>query len=119
MKQRLSLTGYRLSLDGLTLSYTKNSIYYCASFDPCATCAFLQQASAIEDFTLDKNSEPVILYSDNNEPQGYGFELWHQFVKSFPLCEKLAFLLLEYKIQREEHAQFQATVNHLLSPLAA
>lgn len=119
MKQRLSLSGWRLSVDGFSLSYTQDGVSHSTSFDPCATCAFFKDCTLIEDFTQDSNGEPVILYTDGNEPQGYGYELWHRFAKSFPLCDELAFALLEYKISREESEAFQTRVESLLAPLAA
>lgn len=111
--------GYRLSLDGLSLSFTRNSIVHTVSFDPCATCAFLMEAGQIEDFTQDANREPVILYTDEKSPDGYNGELWQDFVHYFPLTKEMAFALVQFKVERGNHARFQATVNHLLSPLAA
>jgi hypothetical protein len=119
MKQKLSLLGWRLSLDGFTLSYTKNSIYYCASYDPCAFCNLLKEAGQIEEFAQDENGEPVVLFSAPEHPLGYTYAVWTEVAHYFPMCDKMAFGLLQFKIERENHQRFQATVNNLLSPLAA
>lgn len=119
MKQNLSLLGWRLSLDGFTFSYTKNGVYFSASYDPCAFCNFLKEAGQIEEFAQDENGEPVILLSAPEHPLGYSYSQWFEVARSYPLCDKLAFSLLQFKIERESHQQFQATVNSLLSPLAA
>src|SRR5437868_4699734 len=89
------ISGYAFSLEGLKISFTKDRQRTTLSFDPLSTCDILKATGLIEDFTSDKNAEPVILYTDSQEPQGYGYELWYRFIKSFPVTMDLLQSILE------------------------
>jgi hypothetical protein len=115
----LHVTNFTLTVDGLTLTYTFNGQTTTAKYDPSATCSLLKGAGFIEDFTTDNNGEPVILFSDNNHPVGYGFELWCHFVKSFFLNDRVAQMLAEWKERCKNVARFNGRINYLLYPLKA
>ncbi|MBD0289217.1 MAG: hypothetical protein ICV79_27935 [Flavisolibacter sp.] len=116
MKQ-LTITHYSLTTEGLQLSYTFDGQHTNLSLDACSFCELLKEAGAIEDFTTDGNSEPVILYSDSNEPVGYGYELWCDFIKSFPFNSRVAELLIEHRESTQTYRRTVATIDYLLSPL--
>lgn len=86
-----------------------------------ALCELLKAAKQIEDFTIDQNGEPVVVWTDNRLPSPYsfGFEHFCDFVRTFPMTYKLAVKLLEFKVSRQEHLAFQAKVIDLLSPIQA
>lgn len=98
---------YSFTITGLTVGNH--------SFDPCATVDLLVQMGLVEDFSIDRNGEPVILYCDNKEDRGYGFCLWHEFVKTFFINERVAEMVLEYKTSSELLAETVNTINHLLN----
>ena len=115
----ISINSFSLTIAGLQISYAKSGANFITNYDPLATCNLLKDAGLIEDYTGDKNGEPVILYTDNNEPQGYGFELWCYFVKSFPMGSEVAQMLIEYKEGRKVYNTVMAKINYLLHPLKA
>ena len=115
----LTISSFGLSLEGLQLSYTLDSQTTTVQFDACATCTLLKAAGIIEDFTTDRNGEPVILYSDSYEPAGYGYELWHRFVHSFPISLRIAEMIIEYREETTARQKTIAQINYLLSPLQA
>lgn len=101
------MTTYFFTINGLTVENY--------SFCPKATCDLLQQMGLIEDFTTDRNGEPVILYADSKENQGFGYCLWHDFIKSFFINERVAEMVLEYKTSTELLAETVNTINYLLN----
>jgi hypothetical protein len=119
MTQSIFLYRFNFNCTGLHFSYFANGVRNIVKLDPCATCDLLKSAGLIEDFTTDRNGEPVILFSDNNEPQGYGYELWFQFVESFPLSNRVIEILAEYREQSRRTKKQLATIIYLLSPLKA
>jgi hypothetical protein len=108
-----------LTIDGLTLIYSVNGQKITAKYDAPATCDLLKNAGLIEDFTTDSNGEPVVLFSDNNTPVGYGYELWCDFIKSFPFCDRVAEMLAEYRENYKAFARIIGKCNYLLHPLQA
>lgn len=117
MSSAITLKGYALSIDGLQVSYQSCLDRYTLSFDPLATCELFKSVSLIEDFDRDSNGEPVILFTDTNESQGYGFELWHRFVQSFPFTEQMAALIADGHYQESSHRKLIDKVNALLTPI--
>ena len=113
------ISSFRFSVDGLRIQSTNGLTTSTLTLAPCATCDLLKDAGAIEDFTTDGNGEPVILYSDSSEPQGYGYEPWYRFVTTFAFTHRHAEILLEHKEQRKAFRRTQAIIVQLLSPLAA
>lgn len=82
------IKNFSLSVVGLTI----NNLSFC----PRATCELLKEAGFIEDWTTDNNGEPVILYADHHEPNGFGFEKWYRFQQRFFINERVAQMLLEH-----------------------
>lgn len=119
MLQFIQINSFSLTITGLQIHYTKDGVNFHNSYDPLATCNVLKDAGLIEDFTMDKNGEPVFLYSDSNEPQGYGYELWCYFIKSFPMGSEVAQMLIEFKEGREVYNTVMTQINYLLYPLKA
>ena len=120
MKPTLEIIGrFTFDVNGFSATYQYRNERTTLTLCPAALCDLLKEAKQIEDFTLDNNGEPVIFYTDNQFPQGYGFEHWCAFVRFFPLSYRMAVKLIEYRLDREAHCAFQATVAHLLSPLNA
>ena len=110
---------FTFDVNGFSAKYTYNGQTTTLTLCPAAFCQLLQDAAQIEDFTLDQNGEPVILYTDNQFPEGYGFEHWCAFVRFFPVSYRMAVKLLQYREERKAHRSFQAKIVHLLSPLQA
>lgn len=120
MNPQLEILGrFAFNLDGFCATYAYKGVTTTLTLCPSALCDLLKETGLIEDFTLDSNSEPVILYTDNKFPPGYGFEYWSAFVKFFPISYKMAIKLLEYREERREHEEFQAKIITLLQPLQA
>lgn len=119
MKQ-LTLLGFHLSTDGLTASYRYVEELNTFFFSPFQTCTLFKEAGLIEGFEEDEQTgDPVILYSDSSNSQGYNGCFWSDFVRSFPLTEQICFALIQYKVDRGESKAVQNLINSLLSPLAA
>lgn len=112
----LHVTNYSLTVDGLTITYTFQGQTTTAKYDPMAACDLMKGAGFIEDFTADSNGEPVILFSDNREPIGYGYELWCHFVKSFFLTDRVAEMLAEWRERLKNITRFYGKVNYMLYP---
>lgn len=104
-------------VNGFVAKYSYKGRTTTLTLCPAAFCDLLAEAKQIEDFTLDGNGEPVILYTCNIFPQGYGFEHWCAFVRFFPISYRMAVALLQYREDRNAHHRFQVVVNNLLSPL--
>ena len=112
-KQKTVLNGYCLNYDGLKISFTKGGEKSTTTYDPKATCDLFKEIGYIEDFTFDKNGEPVILFTDNSVPPGYGYELWCNFIKSFPGKESLFLNVIEYKEERKAFKKLQTAINYI------
>ena len=110
---------FKLNLQGLSITYTYGSERTSLDLCPGAFCELLKETKLIEDFTLDQNSEPVILFADNHFPPGYGFDRWSSFVRTFHISYQMAVGLMQYREERLESVQVQATIIHLLAPLQA
>ena len=119
MAHRITIIGFSLSLQGLKIIYQKEDQANSIQYDPCAACDFFKTAGLIEDFTTDPNGEPIILYTDQDEYHGYGYELWHRFVKSFYLTRRMVELLIEGKESQKQFLRTIATINYLLTPLSS
>lgn len=117
---QLTIQGnYTFNLQGLNITYKVGAKTTQIVLCPKATCQLFQDAGLIEGFDIDQNGEPVILFTDNQFPAGYGFEYWSGFVVFFKLSRKMAAKLMEYREDRKASQTFQAIVNRLLQPLAA
>lgn len=110
---------YTFNIKGLDITYTCKGETTHLQLCPKATCQLLEDAGLIEGFNIDQNGEPVILFTGDNVRAEYGFDSWSSFVCTFPLSYRMAVKLMEYRESRKAHLSFQATVNHLLSPLKA
>lgn len=110
---------YRFNHQGLDITYTYKGQTTHLQLCPKATCQLLQDAGLIEGFNLDENSEPVILFTDNTYPAGYGFDRWNSFVCTFKISHRMAQKIMEFREDRKAHEGFQATVAYLLEPLQA
>jgi hypothetical protein len=110
---------YNFSTDGTQITFSAGRTQTTLSFDAPATCQLLQDIGAIEDFTLDANGEPVVLYTAPAHPLGYGYAHWCDFVKTFPLSRRTAEIILEDRYRTATHHLFQAKVIQMLSPLQA
>lgn len=118
--QPLQILGrFTFDLQGFCATYAYKGETTSLTLCLAALCDLLKETKLIEDFTLDRNSEPVILYTDNKFPPGYGFEYWSAFVKFFPISYRMGVKLLEWREERRKHREFQAIIVSLLSPLAA
>ena len=88
-------------------------------YDPCATCDLLQQIGWIEDFAIDANGEPVILFTKDCEDENgnwhnlSGYELWCDFVKSFFFSERVAEMVLDYIASTKQFQKAMQTIDHL------
>jgi hypothetical protein len=109
------IKSFSISIQGLQLSYSNKVLKY----DACATCELFKKVGFIEDFTQDNNGEPVILFADSNEPQGFGYELWCYFVKSFPSSLRVAEMLIEGLEANDSAVRAISVINKLLQPLKA
>ena len=115
----LNIHHYTFNIHGLQIFYTYKGEDTELSLCPGAVCDLLKDTKLIEDFTMDSNGEPVILYTDNKFPPGYGFEYWSAFVVFFPIPYRMALKLMEYREDRLASEQVQATIIRLLEPLQA
>lgn len=108
----LALIGYSLNYGGLQLSWTSHGQKFFLIYDPCATCEFLKGLRIIEDFTLDKNGEPVIMFTDSNKPEGYGFALWCSFIKSYPFQRRHFEIFAEDRTTTWNFKNLQRQINY-------
>lgn len=114
----LTIISFSFSIKGLVIIYNNgenNVLTLC----PLATCDILKDCRFIEDFTIDKNGEPVILYSDIKEPREYGFCYWCQFVRTFFFSQRVAEMILEYKASFSTYESNMKRINRLLNPSKA
>src|SRR2546423_15024471 len=101
------ISGYSFSLEGLKISYTKDGEKFTLTLDSKASCQAFKECGFIEDFTIqDSTGEPVILFTDDQQPLGYGYQLWHDFIKSFPLNMSLLISVLESRQEKKEAELF-------------
>src|SRR5689334_5916792 len=77
------LDHYSFNINGLDITYRHDNQTTHLSLCPKATCQLFQDAGLIEGFDFDENNEPVILFTDNTFPAGYGFDRWNSFVRVF------------------------------------
>jgi hypothetical protein len=115
-----SINSFSLSIDGLTINYTKGERTINAFFDPFATCDLLLSLNVIEDFDVDRNGEPVVLFVTNNcgVPKT-GFALWYLFQKHFNLVKRQIEIIVEHIESMKQARAMNAIINHLLQPLQA
>ena len=111
------ILSFAFNVNGLEIAIINDNGITTKKFDACATCNLLKRFGSIEDFTTDKNGEPVILFSDNSEPKGYGYQLWCDFVKSFYFTHRTAEILIEFEEMQMASRKFQARIKALLAPL--
>jgi hypothetical protein len=120
MLNNLEILGrFTFNIAGLDITYSYKGQTTHLTLCPKATCDLLKETKLIEDFDIDSNGEPVILFSDNTYPPGYGFDRWNAFVCSFPISYRMAVKLMTFREDRMASRQFQATVINLLQPLQA
>lgn len=112
-----TVTHYSLTIEGMQLGLTAAGEKYQFTNCPKESCQVLKEAGLIEDFTIDKNGEPVILYADKNKPQGYGYELWCHFVKSFPNVLRVGQMIIEALQDSAVTKRNTMIINRMLSPL--
>jgi hypothetical protein len=109
--QTISLTSFAFSVEGFYLCYLYKHDTIRAFYDAKATAQLFQDAGFIEGFDLDKNGEPVILYTDETRPQGYNGAQWSDFLKTFPMQKRIAEMLAEYREERKHFKLLQNLVN--------
>jgi hypothetical protein len=119
MKQVI-INNYAFSVNGFHLNYSTQQQSFDLTFDAKATANLLKQAGIIEDFDLDKNGEPVILYTDSmyGRPVS-GFCLWCDYVKTFRFIGRHAEILAEHIEGRKSFMKTKAVISNLLQPLTA
>jgi hypothetical protein len=118
MLQTITVQSFSFSIEGLTVTFTKGISTSTLILCPAATCDLFAQLGAIEGFDLDKNNEPVILFTDNQYGRpATGWDVWANFVKRFPLTERMVQIFMEYKEERKAHKRFQGKIKYLLFPL--
>jgi hypothetical protein len=110
---------FSLDIKGLKISYFLNQQVYCLAYDPSSTCDLLESLEMIEGFETDSNGEPVILYTDKNEREGYGYEFWYQFIKSMPLSKRVAEIIIEASQDLIMFKKISKTIDWLLQPRKA
>jgi hypothetical protein len=110
---------FAFNLKGFDVIYSVKGVRTHLRLCPKATCELLQEAGLIEGFEIDKNGEPVILFTDNTLPAGYGFDQWASFVCFFKISRQMAVKLMEYREDRKKSRSFQTKVNYLLKPAQA
>ena len=115
----LLIGAFTFNLKGFEATYSVNNVRTRLQLCPKATCQLLQEAGLIEGFDIDENGEPVILFTDNTYPEGYGFGRWASFVCFFKISYQMAIKLIEFKEDRRLHHLIQAKVISLLQPLHA
>ena len=113
------LNRFYFNLEGFNIVYRYKGQTTHLQLCPKATCQLLQDAGLIEGFDIDENGEPVVLFTSNEYPQGYGFDRWNSFVCFFPISYRMAARLMEYREDRKASQQVQTTKANLLSPLQA
>ena len=84
------------------------------TLDPRATCELLQSLNQIDDFTSDRNGEPVILFVDHQEPTGYGYQMWCDFVKTFRMMKSEVRVLVQHLDDQACFARSRAIIANLL-----
>jgi hypothetical protein len=115
--QTVFLNSFRFDINGLQFNYTKDGETFISSFDALATCNLFTEHKLIEGFDIDKNCEPVILFTDRTYPEGFGFDMWASFVHFFPVSYKIAAKILEMVLAKAQFDQDMQTIDRLLSPL--
>lgn len=115
--QTVYLKKYRFSLSGLQLIYTYKGENFNVSLDPLATCQLLQDMKQIEGFDIDRNGEPVILYSESATSYGYCF--WFEFVKTYPLNFLMCRVMADHLEDCKGFVRNRAMIINMFSPLAA
>lgn len=116
----ITLTSFALTISGLKLTYTVDGQKTVRTFDPHATCDFLQGFDLIEGFDQDRNGEPVILFTDNvcGVPQT-GYALWFRFVEGYEVSRRMAEIFVDRIEMTRAFAKTQATITRLMKPLQA
>lgn len=113
------INSFSFTTEGLKINYTTEGQTTKLSFDAKASADLFQQFGVIEGWDIDRNGEPVILYTDNQEGIGYGFEMWCQFVSSFGFNEKYALLIVEMREDLRRNQERRAIVSRMYSKLEA
>ncbi|MES2620582.1 MAG: hypothetical protein V4615_07010 [Bacteroidota bacterium] len=113
----IQITNASLSLSGLLINCRENGIPKTFSLCPKATCQLLADLNQIEDFEIDANGEPVILFTDENAPRGFDGEQWHMFVQTYHLSNNRAEILAGHLSDKATFARDAATITRLLQPL--
>ena len=120
MAHTLNINRFGLTIDGLSISYTKNNRTVNLSFDAFATCDLLLSLNVIEGVDKDANNEPVVLFvSSTCGVPRTGFALWYLFTKHFNLNKRQAEIILEYIEDQKRLKVANAIINNLLHPLKA
>lgn len=121
MLQQIIVNSFSLSLDGLSIAYSKGANNFTIQYDPLSACDLFESLKMIEGFDKDRHTgEPVILFEkerDNGEGMWdttTGYSEWHQFVKTFPMCEAFARLLVEHKESTDHYQALIAKIDSLL-----
>jgi hypothetical protein len=115
------IISFCFAIDGFSITYSdSNREINSLSFDPLSTCNLFQHFSIIEGFDIDRNGEPVILYTDSYFHQPVtGWSFWCDFVKSYPFTGRHAELIAEAIEDHNYFRNFESIINTLLEPLEA
>ncbi len=110
---RITIQGFGLTIEGLSLSYSIGSVNHNLFFDPNATANLMQHMGWIDDFEIDENNEPVI-------DIGEKVKFWYSFVNSFQPTDEQAFLIVTYKeVKRNAAKELTLTTEELSQPVCA
>lgn len=122
MNTLTTVTKVNFNISGLSISYQKSSALrldqHSLTLDPYATCKALKLARMIEGFTMDKNNEPVILYTDKESVQGYNGQTWCEFVKSFRMTNRYAEMIIEARDEKKSFRKQYNILNKLMAPFS-
>ena len=126
--QTIITNSFSLSGEGLSINYLAGGSARNVKCDPLATCQLFKTLWFIEDYDQSE-PEPVILFSTidvypgyDGEPievTGYSGEQWSDFIKSFPLNEKIVAIILAYLEDKEHYKQLVANGGKVIAPLKA
>jgi hypothetical protein len=112
----VNINSYKLSIDGLTITYTYKQESATLFFDPKATCELFEHVGMIEGFDIDKNGEPIIYYTERIWCRpATAFCLWFEFVKTFPFIQRHAEILVEHLADAREFKKTYDKIDNLLS----
>lgn len=114
----ITVLNYSFSLYGLSINYQYKGASNTIFFDPCAACEVFSKLRIIDDFQLDSNGEPVIIWEDRQYGcPAMGWCQWYQFAATFKVIQRHAEIIAEARENEKSFRKSEAIINRLLSPL--